>query len=149
LPEYDPPPVPDRPPAVRPHFELFDALRGIAVVSVIAFHVASITDKLGRGLTGRTAEVLGAQAVIVFFVISGFLLYRPFVAARVARRQEPSLRRFGRRRVGRILPAYWVALTLLALYPGITGVFSDEGWRYYAFLPLYSADTINQGIPVA
>ena len=141
--------MPDPPPAERPHFELFDALRGIAVVSVIAFHVASITDKLGRGLSGRTAEVLGAQAVIVFFVISGFLLYRPFVAARVAGRREPSLKRFGRRRAGRILPAYWVALTLLALYPGITGVFSDDGWRYYAFLQLYSTDTINQGIPVA
>jgi peptidoglycan/LPS O-acetylase OafA/YrhL len=141
--------VPDRPPAERPHFELFDALRGIAVLSVITFHVASITDKLGRGLTGRAAEVLGAQAVIVFFVISGFLLYRPFVAARVAGRREPSLRRFGRRRAGRILPAYWVALTLLALYPGITGVFSDDGWRYYGFLQLYSTDTINQGIPVA
>jgi len=134
---------------VRPHFALFDALRGIAVVAVVLFHVASLTGALGVGAFGRTATVLGGEAVIVFFVISGFLLYRPFAAARVAGAEMPSLRRFGRRRVGRIVPAYWVALTALAVFPGIVGVFTGEFWRYYGFLQLYSPETIGKGIPVA
>jgi peptidoglycan/LPS O-acetylase OafA/YrhL len=133
----------------RPHYALFDALRGIAVVAVVAFHVASITGKLGLGVDGRLAMVLGAQAVIVFFVISGFLLYRPYVAARAAGRAAPGARLFAKRRVLRILPAYWVALTLLALYPGIEGPFSAEWWRFYGFLQLYSPEHIDRGIPVA
>jgi peptidoglycan/LPS O-acetylase OafA/YrhL len=139
----------DAVPAVRPHFALFDALRGIAVVAVITFHVASITGAMGGGLAGEVAQVLGAQAVIVFFVISGFLLYRPFVAARAAGRPMPDLARYGRRRVGRIVPAYWVALTVMGVFPALAGVFTGDFWRYYGFLQLYDDDTFGRGIPVA
>lgn len=135
--------------AGRPHFALFDALRGIAVVGIVTFHVSSITGNLGEGAAGRVAEVLGGQAVCVFFVISGFLLYRPFVAARAAGRPRPALRRYARRRAARVVPAYWTALTVLAAYPGIAGVFSGDFWRYYGFLQLYSHDTFGRGIPVA
>jgi peptidoglycan/LPS O-acetylase OafA/YrhL len=47
------------------------------------------------------------------------------------------------------VPAYWTALTLLAIFPGIVGVFSSDWWRYYFFLQLYSAETLGKGIPVA
>jgi peptidoglycan/LPS O-acetylase OafA/YrhL len=135
--------------AIRPHFALFDALRGLAVLAVVAFHVSSITGNIGLGVSGRLAEVLGAQAVALFYVISAFLLYRPYVAARVAGRPRPSAWRFARRRVRRIVPAYWTALTVLAIYPGIVGVFSGSFWRYYGFLQLYSHETLGRGIPVA
>jgi peptidoglycan/LPS O-acetylase OafA/YrhL len=49
----------------------------------------------------------------------------------------------------RIVPAYWAALTVLAVFPGIPGVFTDDWWRYYFFLQLYSADTFTGGIAVA
>ena len=49
----------------------------------------------------------------------------------------------------RIVPAYWVALTVLAIFPGIVGVFSGDWWRYYFFLQLYSYETLGRGIPVA
>jgi peptidoglycan/LPS O-acetylase OafA/YrhL len=137
------------PPPGNPRFALFDSLRGIAVLSVVAFHVAGVTGALDRGLVGDGLTVLGPQGLIQFFVISGFLLYRPFVAARGAGRGVPSVRRYGRRRVLRIVPAYWVALTLLAIFPGIVGVFSGDWWRYYFFLQVYSSDTVDRGIPVA
>ncbi len=89
------------------------------------------------------------MGVILFFVISGFLLYRPFVAARADGRLRPGTARYARRRVLRIVPAYWVALTVLAVFPGISGVFSDDWWRYYFFLQLYAEDTFAGGIPVA
>jgi peptidoglycan/LPS O-acetylase OafA/YrhL len=41
-----------------------------------------------------------------------------------------------------------VALTVLAIYPGIVGPFTDDWWRYYFFLQLYSEDTLPYGIPV-
>ena len=35
---------------------------------------------------------------------------------------------------------------MLAIYPGLTGVFTDHWWVYYGFLQVYSADTILKGI---
>ncbi len=137
------------PPPGSPRFALFDALRGIAVLSVIAFHVSSVTGALDAGRAGDALTILGPQALLLFFVISGFLLYRPFVAARARGAPPPSARRYGRRRVLRIVPAYWVALTVLAIFPGIVGVFTSDWWRYYGFLQLYWSDTVGGGIPVA
>jgi peptidoglycan/LPS O-acetylase OafA/YrhL len=99
-------------------------------------------------VTGDVIAVLGPRALVLFFVISGFLLYRPYVAARVEARPRPSTPRYARRRVLRIVPAFWVALTVLAIYPGIVGVFSEDWWRYYFFLQLYSHETLATGIPV-
>jgi peptidoglycan/LPS O-acetylase OafA/YrhL len=56
-------------------FPLFDSLRAIAAVSVLMLHAggfAPVPDVL-RPYVGRLDV-----AVAVFFLISGFLLYRPF-----------------------------------------------------------------------
>ncbi len=51
----------------------------------------------------------------LFFVLSGFLLYRPFVAAIRDGRPRPSFRSYLESRALRILPAYWVILLAAAL----------------------------------
>ncbi len=132
---------------MRRHFALFGALRGLAVLAVCVFHVAALTGFAGAGALGHVAQTLGGLGVTVFFAISGFLLYRPFAAARAGGAPLPDLRRFARRRVLRIVPAYWVALTVLVVFPGI--VLADGAWRYYLFAQLYREDTIGLGIPVA
>jgi len=129
------------PPPGNPRFPLFDSLRAIAVLAVLTFHVCLVSGALNDRVPGDLAGVLGAQGPILFFAISGFLLYRPWVASR------PGVGRYARRRALRILPAYWLALTLLAIYPGVR--LGGDWWRYYLFLQLYSADTVNGGIPVA
>jgi peptidoglycan/LPS O-acetylase OafA/YrhL len=135
---------------MRPrYFPLFDSLRGVAAMSVLTFHVVLLTPRIGIGPVGRSAAVLGNVGVELFFVISGFLLYRPFVAARVDGRPPQPLRVFFRRRALRILPAYWVILTIQAIYPGVHGPFSGDFWRYYGFLQLYDSDTVSLGMPVA
>lgn len=136
------------PPPGNPRFALFDSLRGLAAIAIITFHVFSLTGAMDRPVIGDTVAVLGPRSLILFFVISGFLLYRPYVAARAAGRPGPRTSRYLRRRALRIIPAYWVALTVLAIYPGIVGVFSDDWWRYYFFLQLYSTETVGGGIPV-
>src|SRR5215211_4695724 len=136
-------------PPGHPRFALFDSLRGIAAVTILVFHVASITGALQHGVLGDLVTVLGPRSLTLFFVISGFLLYRPYVAARVQGRPAPRLGRYALRRVLRIGPAYWVALTVLAIFPGIVGVFTDDWWRYYFFAQLYSHETVGGGIPVA
>ena len=137
------------PPPGNPRFALFDSLRAIAALAILVFHVAAITAALEDPVTGDVLAVLGSRGVVLFFVISGFLLYRPFAAAHAAGGQGPQIRRYFRRRVLRIVPAYWAALTLLAIFPGIVGVFSEDWWRYYFFLQLYSPETLGGGIPVA
>jgi peptidoglycan/LPS O-acetylase OafA/YrhL len=136
-------------PPGNPRFPLFDGLRGIAVLAILSFHCAEYSGRIGFGPLGKLAEVAGGEAVIWFFVISGFLLYRPFAAARADGRERPSSRLYARRRALRILPGYWTALTLLAILPGVVGVFTGDWWRYYGYLQLYSAHTRNSGIQVA
>ena len=137
------------PPPGNPRFALFDSLRGIAVSWIIVVHVAGVTIVINRDFVGETMNALGLMAPTAFFAISGFLLYRPFVAAHAADRRRPSIARYARRRALRILPAYWSALTLLAIFPGIVGVFSGDWWIYYFFLQLYDQETLGKGIPVA
>jgi peptidoglycan/LPS O-acetylase OafA/YrhL len=137
------------PPPGNPRFPLFDSLRGIAVLAVLLYHVFIFTGALTRRGIGDAVAVAGGQGPILFFAISGFLLYRPWVAARVAGAPEPATGRYLRRRALRILPAYWLALTLLAIWPGITGVFTEDWWRYYFFVQLYDPATLGLGIPVA
>jgi peptidoglycan/LPS O-acetylase OafA/YrhL len=137
------------PPPGNPRFALFDSLRAIAVLGVITFHVFSLSGAIARPVVGDAAVLLGVEGPLLFFVISGFLLYRPYVAARAEGRPAPSITRYARRRALRILPAYWVALTVLAVFPGVVGVFTSDWWRYYLFAQLYSRDTVGGGIPVA
>ena len=46
----------------------------------------------------------------------------------------------------RIVPAYWLALTILAWWANLRGVFTHDWWRYYLFLQVYSRRTLYGGI---
>ena len=48
----------------------------------------------------------------------------------------------------RIVPAYWVALTVLALAFGWSGVFGTDSWRYYGFAQIYDRRTFDGGLAV-
>lgn len=137
------------PPPGNPRFPLFDSIRGIAVLIVVLYHVGAVTGELNKAVIGDLISVAGSMAISLLFLTSGFLLYRPFVRARAAGRPLPSVRKYLRRRMLRILPAYWVSLTILAIFPGLAGVFTGDWWRYYFFLQLYSTRTLNIGNPVA
>ena len=92
-----------------------DALRAIAAIAVLGTHAAIFAGADYPGSeVGRYAQRLEV-GLTIFFVISGFLLYRPFVAARVRHRDGPRTAAYAWRRLLRIAPAYWVALTLSAV----------------------------------
>lgn len=132
------------PPPGNPRFPLFDGLRAVAVMSVLVGHAAGVTEfNADNGLGVLTARL--DVGVTIFFLLSGFLLYRPFVSARERGTPPVRWRAFYRRRLLRIVPAYWVALTVLSLWPGLPG-FSDHTWRFYTFTQIYWIDTATQGI---
>lgn len=137
------------PPPGNPRFPLFDALRAIAALCVFAGHTVTGTYALSQhprlfGLAVYVAD----QGVAIFFLISGFLLYRPFVAARRAGRPF-SLPGYIRRRVLRIVPCYWVALTLFIALGLVSGVTASNWWIFYGFGQNYDFNTIGSGIGVA
>ncbi|HEY6760449.1 MAG TPA: acyltransferase [Baekduia sp.] len=121
------------PPPGNPRFPAVDGLRAVAACAVVVTHTAFLSGVNGKGFVGEITARLDA-GVALFFVISGFLLYRPFVAARLHGRRGPTIRRYARRRIIRIVPAYWLALTVLAIWPGLPLVFSDHWWVYYGFM---------------
>ena len=137
-----------QPPPGNPRFPLFDSLRGIAIVMVVVYHAAASSDVSADSWPGAVALQL-FTGVMIFFALSGFLIYRPYVAARAAGRPAPRLRTFARRRALRILPAYWTALTVLAVAGAVNGVDRNDWWLYYGFLQIYDQRTFSQGIPVA
>jgi peptidoglycan/LPS O-acetylase OafA/YrhL len=140
-----------RPPPGNPRFPLFDSARAIGALAILLAHVASLAPWMTTTWVGRLFNGLSV-GVWIFFAVSGFLLYRPFVAARAAGRPGPKLGDFARRRVLRIVPAYWLALTVLSLWPGapyVTGPLTHDWWRYFGFLQIYGGGYRDQGLVVA
>ena len=137
-----------QPPPGNPRFELVDALRAIAVLLVVFCHASQMSGAALHTSWGwlGTYSYFG---VLIFFAISGFLLYRPFVAAHAGGHKAPRTGAYARRRLLRILPAYWLALTILSLWPGVEGAFTDRWWVYYGFAQVYSVNTLGNGLPVA
>jgi peptidoglycan/LPS O-acetylase OafA/YrhL len=139
---------PASPPIVGPRYPCFDGLRAIAATTIVVFHVAATSGATTGVARGRYLARLDV-GVAVFFVVSGFLLYRPFVTAHLGGRPATRWREFWWRRVLRIYPAYWVALTaaILAFHSTNLHGFGDYV-RHYALVqiyrPHYGADGIVQ-----
>jgi len=91
-----------------------DGLRGLAALSIFVFHGWLYTmpapDATDRSSVGDYAAHELRLGLVAFFVLSGFLLSRPWFAAALGERRPPNLGRYLRARAARILPAYYVAL---------------------------------------
>jgi peptidoglycan/LPS O-acetylase OafA/YrhL len=88
-------------------------IRAVAAILVVGTHAAYTTGKYTHGYWG----LVGARMEIgvpIFFVLSGFLLFRPWVRSAATGGPPPSLSRYARHRVRRIMPAYVV--TVLVAY---------------------------------
>jgi peptidoglycan/LPS O-acetylase OafA/YrhL len=133
-------------------FPLFDSLRAIAALAVLGAHAAVFAglETSAGTMLGRYAARLDA-GVAVFFVISGFLLYRPFVRGRLAGTAAPATGAYAWRRFLRIVPAYWVALTLITLLFGTNGdVFGWPGVvHFYGVAQAYSSTSFGGGLTQA
>jgi peptidoglycan/LPS O-acetylase OafA/YrhL len=119
--------------AVSPHvagrFLAGDALRALAAFSVLAYHVAyavATRDSPGHGAVayapfGRAGALLIRLdlGLYVFFVLSGYLLSRPFLDLLLGRRDSVSVAKYLRNRALRIVPAFWVVLTIVLVVRGV------------------------------
>ncbi|HWH95606.1 MAG TPA: acyltransferase [Baekduia sp.] len=101
-------------PRPGPRLDALDGLRGLAALGVLVLHVWMFSygdgGKPPKGLLDFAVGEL-RLGVQLFFLLSGFLIFRPFVAAALdGARRAPSLTRYAIRRAARILPGYWLAL---------------------------------------
>ena len=135
--------------STRPvHYPLMDAMRGIAVTAVVLTHT-SFRTTLQAGV-GHTQVRFGFISVTTFFITSAFLLYGPFVRARLDDVEPPSLKGFAWRRVLRVVPAYYVALTVIAIWFGFDYVFSAQGIpTFYGFVQVYRPSWALRAMPQA
>lgn len=136
------------PPPGHPRFPLVDSLRALAALGVLFAHVGFLSQTIAGHPYGAGIANLSI-GVAVFFAISGFLLYRPFFNSELTAAPRPPVMDFVRRRILRIVPAYWLALTVLAIYPGLPLVQTHDWWRYYFFLQVYSPLFTLFGLTVA
>jgi peptidoglycan/LPS O-acetylase OafA/YrhL len=88
-------------------------IRAVAAMLVLLTHAAYTTGKYTHGYLGLVYSRTEI-GVPIFFVLSGFLLFAPWVRALAQGRSGPSLRRYGWHRVRRIMPAY--VITVLAAF---------------------------------
>ncbi|WP_193341843.1 acyltransferase [Pseudarthrobacter sp. AB1] len=96
-----------------------DGLRGLAAVMVIITHTNQrLSPDAGPSWLGSAVN-FGGQGLTLFFALSGFLLYRPFVGAIVSGSGFPSLRNYFTNRALRIFPAYVAIFLFVALIAGV------------------------------
>ncbi|HSF99302.1 MAG TPA: acyltransferase [Ornithinibacter sp.] len=102
------------PPPFRRQFGGLNGVRGLGALFVltthVGFHSGAALNSTFNGLLSRLDV-----GVAIFFVISGFLLFRPHAEAWIRQDERPSTRSYLWHRALRILPALWLAIIAAAL----------------------------------
>ena len=115
-----------------------DFVRASACLIVLFHHLTQRIDFRSPLGDPDIAQVLangGTFGVGIFFVLSGFLLARPFWQAMDRGEDMPSLRIYALRRAARILPGFWVALTVTFVLSILVWQATPDIWlwiRYFA-----------------
>ncbi len=141
-----------------------EGLRAVAALSVLVTHV-SLNAMGNRGPFGGVLARLDV-GVTIFFVLSGYLLYRPFAAALLRAEPGPGVRRYLRHRLIRIVPLYWTVIVAAFLFAPDRGfVRPSEGFspaasgstsvplatmaRFLTFTHVYWRDSLAGPLPQA
>lgn len=129
--------------SARNAIRALDGVRALAALSIVLFHLLLVTG-FNRSPSGAAWFYL-QTGVQLFFVLSGFLLFRPYAQALLLGRPWPSWRRFYTRRALRILPAYWVTLAIVAIsvahmWPPVWVNLLTHVLLIHDMFPLYNRD---------
>lgn len=132
-----------------------DGLRGVAALIVVLYHCLLVTPSLWDQIAGQpvrnTAQWIlaytpirivwaGGEAVWIFFVLSGFVLVRPYLAGR----HLDSGRYYLRRAIRLYVPffgSFVLAVVLRAMQP--ESVTAHNGWIFVHRLPTATSDAVR------
>jgi peptidoglycan/LPS O-acetylase OafA/YrhL len=122
---------------------VLDGVRAFACFMVIAYHINYETMGIhlwsaqGVGPVVTGFALAGAYGVTLFFVLSGFLLFMPYVKAILFDAPWPSIRRYYIRRIFRILPGYYISLALIILFFHREYLNPDHWYQMIFFLTFF------------
>jgi len=140
------------------HLLVLDGVRAVACLAVILHHIVYhiVLPEHWSGLwtpSGKAQEIFaallsfGESGVILFFLLSSFLLFLPFAKALLFDGEWPSLSRFYIRRFFRILPGYYAAIILMVLFFHPELSYPENMWKLlqlFTFSMQFSvADQLN------
>ncbi|MBG6097271.1 acyltransferase family protein [Nocardioides luteus] len=127
-------------------FLTLDALRAVGALMVVLTHVGFHTGRYPRGWTGAMLAHFDL-GVALFFVVSGFLLARPWFAASAAGTPPPSTGRYLWKRALRILPLYWVVVIVCLLAAPANSDVGVGGWiANLTLTQIYTQDSHAYGL---
>lgn len=127
-------------------YPALDSMRLVGALGVLVTHVAFQTGHYGDTVTGTFLARLDS-GVAVFFVLSGFLLSRPFFSRMAERRELPRLGFYAWKRILRIVPVYVVTVVLvLALVPTSRGSFWPHWVENLTLTVIYTPRTLPDGL---
>lgn len=111
----------------RIFIEGIDGLRAIAALLVLLFHYYSFSSS--TQFTGSFIVRAGWIGVDIFFVISGFVLSLPFLNA-FSNNEKYSISLFYKRRMLRIIPAYYFSLLVITTFLHADILFNPDTFRH-------------------
>lgn len=124
--------------AMRPKYlKELDGLRGLAAIMVMYFHFFSRTHSGNSSINSLLTKtaVFGQTGVILFFVLSGFLITRILLSAKD---QPRYFSNFYIRRSLRIFPLYYFALCIYLLFAGFLNEDANNvggaTWYYWPYI---------------
>jgi peptidoglycan/LPS O-acetylase OafA/YrhL len=134
-----PPPAPSRLPAL-------DALRALGAAAVVGTHVGFATGATFTSAWGGMLARLDV-GVAIFFVLSGFLLFRPHAYAVATGVRRPAAGRYLWRRGLRILPAYWLTVVVcLTVVPANAQVPPADWLRSATLTQIYAPGHLHEAL---
>ncbi len=130
----------------RTIYPALDTMRALASIAVVATHVAFWAGYYTEGTPGALTARLDF-GVAVFFVLSGFLLGKPFFLSLARRGPTPRAGRYFWHRALRILPVYWVSVVAaLTLLPENDGAGPATWFESLTLTRLYTEDGLTPGL---
>lgn len=109
-----------------------DLLRAAAALAVLFGHGYQLSGSFLSLSDRQPVHILinnGAAGVWLFFALSGYLIAGPFVRALLCGDDLPAIRGYAVRRVFRIYPAYFVALSVVFAF-GLPKATHPTWWQY-------------------
>lgn len=118
-------------------FPALDGIRALAAFAVVLTHVGFVS---GRSLqTDLLGPLLsrGDCGVTIFFLLSGFLLYRPFALHAVGLAPRPLVGQYLWRRALRIFPALWLTVVITLAFITTFRVRASDYLQYLLLIQTY------------
>ena len=131
---------------MRRNYPQLDTMRAVGAIAVVGTHTSFWSGVIGNGLWGAATQRLEV-GVAIFFVLSGFLLSRPYLQTLHGEGRHDSTGRYFWKRVLRIFPVYAVCVIgAFLLIAENRALGFGRFLKNLTLIDLYVSDSLPQGL---